>query len=268
MFSFLRSIDLKPLEWEEAVRLTGEASPFPQQVLDAAFMIAQAIIILITGDDIGKLRDEYINAKDKEYERNLTIQARQNVIFEAGLAFGRNPKRTILVELEKEDTRPFSDIYGRLTVRLSNDAKLKKKLIDRLTTAGCHTNIDARNDWMSTGDFDSAVHEYKPGKKGIIERESKNTELFEKVISESENGYFWLIDAIANEEENAIEGLFLDRYKAKFKKRIADFKGMVSFFEVNGIIQRIWRHTYTELYLNPKGYSLLKYWNKKLKDRK
>src|ERR1044071_1255947 len=33
MADFLRSIDLRPIEWSEAVRLTGEASPFVGQVI-------------------------------------------------------------------------------------------------------------------------------------------------------------------------------------------------------------------------------------------
>jgi hypothetical protein len=37
MFAFLRSLDLKPMEWNQAVGLTGIASPYIGQVLDAGF---------------------------------------------------------------------------------------------------------------------------------------------------------------------------------------------------------------------------------------
>ena len=36
MFTFLRSIGLNPLEWSEAVRATGKASPYVGEVLDVA----------------------------------------------------------------------------------------------------------------------------------------------------------------------------------------------------------------------------------------
>ena len=156
MFDFLYSIGLKPLEWGEALLLTKDASPFPQQVLDKALEVAQAIIILITGDDIARLRDRFIKDSDPEYERKLTIQARPNVIFETGLAFGRNPKRTVLVELEKETTRPFTDALGRLSIRISNSPKARKSLIDRLELAGCEINLQGKQEWLDAGDFDGA----------------------------------------------------------------------------------------------------------------
>ena len=37
LFDFLRSIGLDPIEWSEAIRLTGKGSPYIGQVLDAAF---------------------------------------------------------------------------------------------------------------------------------------------------------------------------------------------------------------------------------------
>src|SRR5215468_9339290 len=52
MFTFLRAIGLAPIEWSEAVKLTGEASPYIGNVLDAAFNAAQAVVVLLTPDDI------------------------------------------------------------------------------------------------------------------------------------------------------------------------------------------------------------------------
>src|SRR5579863_6412775 len=37
MFAFLRSIDLDPIEWGEAVSFTGEGSPFIGRILEKAF---------------------------------------------------------------------------------------------------------------------------------------------------------------------------------------------------------------------------------------
>ena len=149
MFTFLRAIGLAPIEWSEAVRLTGEASPYIGHVLDAAFDAAQAIAVLLTPDDIAYLRPEYASGDDDPETAPLT-QARPNVLFEAGMAMGRDPKRTVLVELGK--LRPFSDVVGRHAVRINGSAERRKELAQRLDTAGCDVNL-AGEDWLSAGDF-------------------------------------------------------------------------------------------------------------------
>ncbi len=83
MFTFLRAIGLAPIEWSEAVRLTGEASPYIGHVLDAAFGAAQAIVVLLTPDDVAYLRSEYASGDD-DPETTPLAQARPNVLFEAG----------------------------------------------------------------------------------------------------------------------------------------------------------------------------------------
>jgi len=160
MFEFLRSIDIQPIEWGEAVKATQKASSYIGEILSTAFSIAQAIIVLFTGDELVKLRDEYIQDDDPSYEKILTPQARTNVIFEAGLAFGTHPNRTILVMLAKEKTKPFSDIYGRHFVRLDNAPKARYELISRLRTAKCQVDVEFKQDWISAGDFDGAVLDY------------------------------------------------------------------------------------------------------------
>jgi hypothetical protein len=77
-------------------------------------------------------------------------QARPNVLFEAGMAMGRERDRTVLVELGT--VRPFSDIAGRLTIKLSNDSAARQELAERLKTAGCSVDLSGR-DWHTEGDF-------------------------------------------------------------------------------------------------------------------
>lgn len=161
MFEFLRSIDIQPIEWGEAIKATGKGAPYIGEILNTAFSIAQAIIVLFTGDELVKLRGEYLLDDDPEYEKVLTPQARTNVIFEAGLAFGTHPDRTILVQLMKEKTKPFSDIYGRHFVKLSNETASRFELISKLKTAKCYVNFEHKKDWMTAGDFDGAVIEYR-----------------------------------------------------------------------------------------------------------
>ena len=110
MFAFLRAIGLEPIEWSAAVKMTGEGSPYIGRVLDTAFDAAQAIVVLLTPDDVAYLRTEYASGED-DPETEPLAQARPNVLFEAGMAMGRDAKRTVLVELGK--LRPFSDVAGR-----------------------------------------------------------------------------------------------------------------------------------------------------------
>lgn len=170
MFDFLRSIGLKPIEWSQAIQLTGESSPYIGSVLDVAFQHAQSVVVLLTGDDEAKLRQEYLTDKHPSYEKNLTPQARPNVLFEAGLALGRFPTRTIIVEVG--DLRPFSDIAGRHIIRLDNSIKLRQELAQRLATAGCKIDLSG-TDWHQTGNFNVA--------------ESRSWEI---VIDNSGKGYF------------------------------------------------------------------------------
>jgi predicted nucleotide-binding protein len=149
MFTFLRSLGLKPLEWSQAVTLTGNASPYIGEVLDKAFDYAQAIVVLMTPDDIAYIDRPYADG-DNDPELTPTPQARPNVLFEAGMAMGRSPTRTILVELGA--IRPFSDVAGRHAVRLNNSPEKRIDLANRLEGSGCPVDRSG-TDWMSSGNF-------------------------------------------------------------------------------------------------------------------
>lgn len=154
MFTFLRAIGLDPIEWEEAVQMTGAASPYTGSVLDTAFSNAQAAIILLTGDDVACLGQQFVETHDSADDKQLTPQARPNVLFEMGMAFGKYPARTVIVQFGH--TRPFSDVAGRNTIQFRDNPQSRKKLADRLTTSKCLVRTDARTDWLTAGDFSSA----------------------------------------------------------------------------------------------------------------
>lgn len=149
MFTFLGAIGLDPMEWSKAVEATGEGSPYVGTVLDHAFGDAQAVVVLMTPDDIAHLRKEYAERED-DPELQEKGQARPNVLFEAGMAMGRSPKHTILVELG--ELRAFSDIGGRHAVRMADTAEKRQELATRLKTAGCAVDTTGTY-WMSAGDF-------------------------------------------------------------------------------------------------------------------
>lgn len=150
MFDFLRSLDLKPLEWIEAIRLTSKATPYIGEVLDAAFSNAQAVVALFTPDDEARLREGLRGEAEPPHETQLTPQARPNVLFEAGMAMAHHPERTVLVQVG--ELRPFSDVAGRHMIRMDNSIEKRQDLAQRLETAGCPVNLKGK-DWHTKGDF-------------------------------------------------------------------------------------------------------------------
>lgn len=159
LFEFLRSIDLHPLEWSEAVQATGHPSPYIGEILDAAFSRAQAIVVLFTPDDEVRLKEEFRTVGDPAYESELTGQARPNVLFESGMAMGRSENRTVLVEIG--ELKPFSDVQGRHVIRLNNTSERRQELAQRLQSAGCPVNLDG-TDWHSAGEFEATIMANSP----------------------------------------------------------------------------------------------------------
>lgn len=148
LFDFLRSMGLDPIEWSEAITMTGQGSPYIGGVLDAAFANAQAIVVLQTPDDVAYLHESLTYPGDSECVPQM--QPRPNVIFEAGMAIGRDERRTVLVELG--EVKIFSDIHGRHVVRLDNSIKKRQDLAVRLQTAGCSVRLTG-TDWHEAGDL-------------------------------------------------------------------------------------------------------------------
>lgn len=149
MFAFLRALGLKPIEWDQAVAMTGKGSPYVGEVLDVAFREGQAFVVLMTPDDVAYLHSDYASG-ESDPATEAKGQARPNVLFEAGMALGRDEERTIIVELG--DVRPFSDVGGRHVLRMDNTAKKRQALASRLETAKAAVDRSG-SDWLSAGDF-------------------------------------------------------------------------------------------------------------------
>ena len=157
MFSFLHAVGLEPIEWLEAIELTikstGDLNPYVGAILDTAFSNAQAIVVLMTGDDLARLGTRFIAAGAPNEE--LTPQARPNVIFEAGLALGRHPHRTIVVEFGT--LRHISDLAGKHAVRMDGSVEKRQELVTRLRAAGCKVRTEDKTEWLTIGDFNSVI---------------------------------------------------------------------------------------------------------------
>ena len=150
MYAFLEALDLQPITKEAAVIWTGEASPFADRIIDAAFKHAQAVVVLFTGDDRARLRSKLRKRNAEAHEKTFWFQPRQDQIFEAGYAFGRSPERTILVQVGH--VQLFSDIDGRYIPNFTGKENERRDLINRLKSAGCIVN-DNGDAWRSAGNF-------------------------------------------------------------------------------------------------------------------
>jgi hypothetical protein len=87
---------------------------------------------------------------DPPHEVEVTAQARPNVLFEAGMAMGAHPDRTVTVEIGT--LRPFSDLGGRHVVRLPNATQDRQDLAQRSSGALCLVNLTSTR-WHTLGDF-------------------------------------------------------------------------------------------------------------------
>jgi predicted nucleotide-binding protein len=154
MYTFLRALGLQPIEQSMAVNWTGETSPFIGTVINTAFTYAQAIIILLTGEDTARLREQFWNQYDTLNETEFHLQPGMDQIFEAGYAFGQAPKRTILIQIS--NIKLFSDIDGRHISNFTGTPSERHLLKNQLKTAGCEVD-DTGSSWLTAGNFRSII---------------------------------------------------------------------------------------------------------------
>jgi len=138
------------LEWTKAIQLTGKASPYIGEILEAAFNHAQAAVVLLSPDDDARLRPDLLRPEDPPSERMFSGQPRPNVLFEAGMAFASHPNQTVLVQLGQ--VKPFSDVAGRHVVKMDNSIQKRQEFALKLRTAGCSVNMEG-TDWHTSGDL-------------------------------------------------------------------------------------------------------------------
>lgn len=150
VFTFLRGVGLEPLEWEDLVKLTDNTAPYNGEAVTAAFDVAQAVVVILTPDDVGFLHQDLRGEREREDDRRPTGQARLNVVLEAGMALQSHPTRTILVEIGH--TREISDLAGRNAIRLDGSASKLNSFASRLEQAGCPVSRSG-NDWLDASSF-------------------------------------------------------------------------------------------------------------------
>jgi predicted nucleotide-binding protein len=150
MFDFLRSLGLKPMEWEQAVIAAKGNNPDVGSIIDTAMARVQAVIVMFSPDEMAYLKEQFWSTDDRDGDGKVAGQARPNVIFEAGLALGAHPEKTVIVQVGR--VRPFSDIAGKHIVKLSDAISTRNDLANRLGKIGCRVDRSG-SDWMSAGKF-------------------------------------------------------------------------------------------------------------------
>jgi len=207
MFVFLQAINLDPIEWTEAIQMTNHAAPETGDILDAAFSNARAAVVMITGDEIACLGEQFLGESSPADETMPAPQARPNVLFEMGMAFARFPSRTIIVQFLK--TRPISDVIARNAIQFSGDAKSRTELADRLKAAGCLVKTAHKYTWLKAGDFSSA---FELPKHALLNSDSAIASLKEQITRLQDNeqrlqtGINTILDQ-RQEQDNKIEAL-------------------------------------------------------------
>ena len=225
--NFLYALGLKPLEWSEARRRTGKPNPFTWEIVDIALKEAGAVVALMTPDDEARLLEHLWTSAENGLEKQFLSQPRQTVLFEAGVAYGRDPQRTVLIRVGAQ--RPLSDLAGHHILTLDNSAQSRQAIADALRAAGCPVDVSGTG-WFKSGDFTVADAPVKAlGASARLKQDVAKLQLYKVQLK----GFSELLDAaniVASihtffsatpEYLNDASGRFLEKYPLNFKEQLA-----------------------------------------------
>jgi predicted nucleotide-binding protein/actin-like ATPase involved in cell morphogenesis len=148
--TLLKASDLKVIHWRDAAEYAGGGTPYTGDIVAAGMANADAVVVLLTPDDMGYARPHLREAADGPHEREPTGQARLNVVFEAGMAIARDRDRVVLVEVGQ--VRKISDVEGLNLVRMDGSLDRRKDFARRLRSAGLSVDTDS-DEWRAAGSF-------------------------------------------------------------------------------------------------------------------
>jgi predicted nucleotide-binding protein len=151
---FVRSLGLVPINFGD-LRASMGGTPNIADIVEAGMDQAQGVIALITADEFAAVRTDFRYDHDQPDDVSRW-QARPNVIFEAGMAFGRDRKRVVFVLLG--GPKLFTDVAGIHVLRPTNDPSGDRSLLRSTLWQGMGCDIELHStDWMKAGDFDTCV---------------------------------------------------------------------------------------------------------------
>lgn len=147
LFNLLRALKLNPMEWDELVASTGKGSPYCGEVVNNGIRLAESAVVLLTPDEIVKLRDDLCrDGSDSKWAN----QARPNVYIEAGMALNLYPDKTIFLEVG--NVRAASDFAGMQIIKVTDDPQWRISFVERLRSIGFDVRVSNRN-LIHIGDF-------------------------------------------------------------------------------------------------------------------
>jgi predicted nucleotide-binding protein len=177
METFLQALGLDALRFGN-VRASLGGTPTIAQVVERGMDQAQGVVAVFTADEYAAVRPEYREPRDKP-EDQRRWQARPNVIFEAGMAFGRDRRRVVFVLLG--DPSLCSDLAGIHVLMPTNDAGPNgHRAVLRQTLASMGCKIDPNLEgWREAGDFVTCVPPVPGEVRDPFSEERPSTESFE-----------------------------------------------------------------------------------------
>lgn len=149
MFGLLRALGLTPIEWSKAVAKTKGNNPDVDKIIGGQMKTVQGIVVMISPDEQAKLKPQFCDPAVPT-ERTLQDQARPNVLFEAGWAFGAYPDKTLLVRVG--NTRPISDLGGKHIMKLTDAPASRKEFAQRLKKMKFKVDTDGTS-WLTEFKF-------------------------------------------------------------------------------------------------------------------
>ncbi|MFO0821009.1 MAG: nucleotide-binding protein [Pirellulales bacterium] len=151
MTQFLQRLKLNPVSFDEIRNELG-GSPTILEIVQAGMKKAQAVVVLLTPDECGRLRSEYQLAG--ETAEDTRWQPRPNVFIESGMALALDRNRTLLVTVGGV-TLP-SDLAGLHTIPLDNSASKRESLRNALIGVKCNVTGTAEgiHDVALAGNFE------------------------------------------------------------------------------------------------------------------
>lgn len=135
--TMVRSIGLQPLDFGEVRLAQSFRGRYIGEVLDHAFDTAQAILVLIPGEEVVRLRPRFATPQD--FPLRAERQPRPNVLIEIGMALRSHAERVVIIDFPP--VRQISDLAGLATLKFDgNETKFQMDLSARLEQAGCEVS--------------------------------------------------------------------------------------------------------------------------------
>jgi predicted nucleotide-binding protein len=162
VYELLSLVGLRPMEWEPLVEAAGYGpAPFLHDVIRSGMHEAQAIVALLTPDDIVQLHPDLVSVREDSHETRTTCQPRPNVLMELGIALYAYRERTVVVKAGS--IRPIADLGGINYVDFDGGETSRAKLVERLRIIGCPVE-DGGAEWRRQSRFDGlGTFERRPG---------------------------------------------------------------------------------------------------------